>query len=137
VNARQLQKGLDLKHEDQTLAIYPPPLAPPPYPYPFQMDREAGIEAYQAMITADEYKAKLATGDGSTLHVYSIQSGSPVIQVVVTKVEASSDSVIKYEFQPVAGGGLPKWQAGAHLDIVVAPEFLRQYSMSGDPADRS
>jgi reductive dehalogenase len=137
VNARQLQKGLDLKHEDQTLAIYPAPLAPPPYPYPFPMDREAGIEAYQAMITADEYKAKLATGDGSALHVYSIQSGSPVIQVVVTKVEASSDSVIKYEFQPVAGGDLPKWQAGAHLDIVVAPEFLRQYSMSGDPADRS
>ncbi len=27
--------------------------------------------------------------------------------------------------------------AGSNLDILVAPEFLRQYSMSGDPADRS
>jgi ferredoxin-NADP reductase len=35
------------------------------------------------------------------------------------------------------GSDLPVWEAGAHLDIVVAPEFLRQYSMSGDPADRS
>ncbi len=35
------------------------------------------------------------------------------------------------------GADLPEWQAGAHLDIVVSPEFLRQYSMSGDPADRS
>jgi reductive dehalogenase len=137
VNARQLQKNLDLKHKDQTLAIYPAPLAPHPFPYPFPMDREAGIEAYQAMITADEYKAKLERGDNSALHIYSIQGDSPVIQVIITKAEASADGVMKYEFEPVAGGDLPEWQAGAHLDIVVAPEFLRQYSMSGDPADRS
>ena len=37
----------------------------------------------------------------------------------------------------VDGADLPRWTAGAHLDIVVAPEFLRQYSMCGDPADRS
>ena len=137
VNARQLQKDLDLKHKDQTLAIYPAPLAPHPYPYPFPMDREAGIEAYQAMITADEYKAKLEQGDNSALHIYSVQGDSPVIQVIITKAEASADGVMKYEFEPVAGGNLPEWKAGAHLDIVVAPEFLRQYSMSGNPADRS
>ncbi len=45
--------------------------------------------------------------------------------------------VTKYEFTAPDGGDLPAWTAGAHLDIVVAPEFLRQYSMSGDPADRS
>ena len=32
---------------------------------------------------------------------------------------------------------MPKVEAGAHIDIVVAPEFLRQYSLSGDPADRT
>ena len=32
VNARSLQKNLDLKYEDQTLAVYPAPLAPHPYP---------------------------------------------------------------------------------------------------------
>ena len=41
VNARSLQKNLDLKYEDQTLAVYPAPLAPHPYPYPAPMDREA------------------------------------------------------------------------------------------------
>jgi ferredoxin-NADP reductase len=45
--------------------------------------------------------------------------------------------VTKYEFRALDGSDLPAWEAGAHLDIVVAPEFLRQYSMSGDPADRS
>ena len=52
-------------------------------------------------------------------------------------VEKMTDDVTKYELKPVDGGELPQWEAGAHLDIVVAPEFLRQYSMSGDPANRS
>ena len=137
VNARDLQKDLDLKFEDQTLAVYPANIAPHPYPYPFPMDREAGIEAYQAMITAEEYQDRLAKGDQSAVHTYTADGESPVIQARITKVEALADSITKYEFQPVAGGDLPAWTAGAHLDIVVAPDYLRQYSMSGDPADRS
>ncbi len=137
VNARALQTDLDVKYEDQTLAVYPAPLAPHPYPYPHPMDREAGIEAYQAMITAEEYKARLARGDESGLHIYTADGDSPVIQVEITLAERSAEGVMKYEFTPVGGGDLPQWQAGAHLDIVVAPEFLRQYSMSGDPSDRS
>ncbi len=137
VNKRGLQKELDLKYEDQTLAVYPAPLAPHPYPYPFPMDREAGIEAYQQMVTAEEYQRRLAQGDTSVVHNVLPESESPVIQVTVTKAEETATGVMKYEFEPVAGGDLPAWEAGAHLDIVVAPEFLRQYSMSGDPADRS
>ena len=30
----------------------------------------------------------------------------------------------------------PLRTAGAHLDVLVTPEYLRQYSMSGDPSDR-
>ncbi len=137
VNQRSLQKDLDLQYADQTLAVYPAPLAPHPHPYPFPMDREAGIEAYQAMITADEYKARLTQGDKEVIHAYTAEGESPVIQVEITKAEETAQGVMKYEFVPVDGGDLPAWQAGAHLDIVVAPEFLRQYSMSGNPADRS
>ena len=137
VNARALQKDLDLKYEDQTLAVYPAPLAPHPYPYPFPMDREAGIDAYKSMVTAAEYKARRAQGDDAVLHLYAADGDSPVIQVEITKAEATATGVMKYEFTHVDGTDLPAWTAGAHLDIVVAPEFLRQYSMSGDPADRS
>ena len=137
VNARSLQKDLDLKYQDQTLAVYPAPLAPHPYPYPFPMDREAGIAAYQAMITAQEYKALLERDERGHLHIYTAAGDSPVIQVEVRKAEVMADGVTKYEFASLDGAPLPEWQAGAHLDIVVAPEFLRQYSMSGDPADRS
>jgi reductive dehalogenase len=137
VNKRDLQKDLDLKYEDQTLAVYPAPIAPHPYPYPFPMDREAGIEAYQAMITAEEYRDRLDRGDESAVHRYTADGDSPVIQVEITQVEVMAKGVTKYEFKPVDGKDLPVWQSGAHLDIVVAPDFLRQYSMSGDPADRT
>lgn len=138
VNARGLQRDLDLKYEDQTLAVYPAHLAPHPWPFPFPMDREKGIEAYQAMITADEYKARLARGETDGLaHEYHIEGDAPVIRVQVTKVEKMTADVMKYEFALPDGGDLPEWTAGAHLDIVVAPEFLRQYSLSGDPSDRS
>ena len=137
LNRRDLQKDLDLKYEDQTLAVYPAPLAPHPWPYPFPMDREKGIEAYQAMVTAQEYKLRLRQGETGHLHEYIVPGDAPVIRVEVTKAEKMTPDVTKYEFRALDGGDLPEWTAGAHLDIVVAPEFLRQYSMSGDPADRS
>lgn len=138
VNARNLQKDLDLQYKDQTLAVYPANLAPHPYPYPFPMDREAGIEAYQAMITAEAYKEKLARGQHEGLaHARRDNAESPVVRVLVTLAEQQAEAITKYEFRRIDGGDLPAWQAGAHLDIVVAPEYLRQYSMSGDPADRS
>ncbi|WP_224816104.1 2Fe-2S iron-sulfur cluster-binding protein [Hasllibacter sp. MH4015] len=137
VNTRSLQTDLVLKYEDQTLAVYPANLAPHPYPYPFPMDREAGIEAYQAMITAEEYQRRAEDGTLEPyLHRYTNDGDSPVLQMVISKVEEMADGVVKYEFQAPDGSALPEWNAGAHLDIVVAPEFLRQYSMSGNPADR-
>ena len=53
VHRRDLQPNLDLSYEDQTLAVYPETCALP-WPYPFPMDREAGINAYGQMITAGE-----------------------------------------------------------------------------------
>ncbi|QUJ78189.1 2Fe-2S iron-sulfur cluster binding domain-containing protein [Sulfitobacter albidus] len=136
VNARDLQTDLDLRYEDQTLAVYPAPLAPPPYPYPFPMDREAGIAAYRAMVSADEYRKRRAAGDDSVLHCYDPGGDSPVIEVEVTRAEPGAEGIMLYDFARPDGGPLPAWTAGAHLNIVVAPEYLRQYSMCGDPADR-
>ncbi|NOD48997.1 MULTISPECIES: reductive dehalogenase [unclassified Ruegeria] len=137
LNRRDLQTDLDLKYEDQTLAVYPAYLAPHPWPYPFAMDREAGIAAYEAMVTTDEYKSRKASGDMSVIHRYQISGDAPVMRVAVTKVDKMTADVTKYEFSTLDGAPLPGWTAGAHLDVLVAPEYLRQYSMSGDPSDRS
>jgi len=136
VNRRDLQMDLDLKYEDQTLAVYPANLAPWPWPYPFPMDREAGIRAYREMITAQEYKARLAAGETEGLaHERPDFDDAPVIMAKVSKVEQMTGNVTKYEFTSWDGAPMPDWTAGAHLDVVVTPEFLRQYSMSGNPAD--
>lgn len=137
LNRRDLQRDLDLKYEDQTLAVYPAPLAPHPWPYPDPMDREAGIEAYQALISAREYQQKLQQGEQDHLHRYTVPGDAPVLQVVVHKVERMTDAITRYEFLAPEDSDLPEWTAGAHLDVVVTPEFLRQYSLCGDPADRT
>ncbi|MDA5093165.1 reductive dehalogenase [Aliiroseovarius sp. KMU-50] len=137
VNRRELSREIDLKPEDQTLAAYPADLSPPPYPYPFPMDREAGIAAYDAMISVEEYRARKAKGDLSMVHRFTIDGDAPVMQVLVSNTGEMTDSVTKYEFTALDDSPLPEWTAGAHLDVLVSPEFLRQYSMSGNPADRS
>ena len=138
VNARDLQVDLDLKYEDQTLAVYPAPLTPPPWPYPSPMDREAGIRAYAEMLTPEAYKARLARGETEGLaHAVPNHTENPVLKTVISRVEHLTEEIAVYDFRAADGGDLPPWEAGAHLDVVVAPEFVRQYSLCGDPGDRS
>ncbi|MGG7564993.1 reductive dehalogenase [Rhodovulum sp. DZ06] len=137
VNARDLQPKLKIDPAEQTLAVYPAPLAPHPWPYPFPMDREAGIAAYEAMIPAEEYRRRIAEGDESMVHRYTLPGGNPVLRVVVAAVERPTPDTALYTLRDPDGADLPEWAAGAHVDVVVAPEFLRQYSLAGDPADRS
>lgn len=137
VNQRNLQTDLDLQFADQTLAVYPAHLAPAPYPWPAPMDREAGIAAYDSMIDAAEHKRRRAAGQPPE-HVYAAAQGdAPVINAVISKVTKMTDAVTKYEFMAADGSDLPQATAGGHIDVVVAPEFFRQYSLSGNPADRS
>ena len=138
VNRRDLQTDLNLKFEDQTLAVYPANLVPWPWPYPFPMDREVGIKAYKELLSAGEYKARLAKGDTEGLaHRLPAFADAPVVMAKVSLVEKMTDEVTKFEFTSWNGEPLPEWTAGGHLDVVITPDLLRQYSMSGDPSDRS
>lgn len=138
VNERKLQKDLHLKYEDQTLAVYPAPLAPHPYPYPHPMDRDKGIEAYQALITADHYQVALKAGEVDRVsHVYRQLEDSPVMALCISAVTRQTDLITCYELRALDDSDLPPWNAGAHVDIVVAPEYLRPFSLCGDPSDRS
>ena len=60
VNKRGISPKLSISAESQTMAVYPAPLAPHPAPYPYPMDREAGIAAYEAMISAQDYQMRKA-----------------------------------------------------------------------------
>lgn len=45
-----------------------------------------------------------------------------------------ADGVVSFV---LTGDGLPGWTPGAHVDVEIRPGLLRQYSLCGDPAERT
>jgi reductive dehalogenase len=138
-HARGLQKALDLKYEDQTLAVYPADKMPPPYPVAFAVNREEGIARYRALLTPEEYRARLARGETEGLAPpFRMPAGPPpVFPVLLARRDDMTPDIARFELVALEGEALPPFEAGAHIDVVIAPEYLRQYSLAGDPADRS
>lgn len=62
-------------------------------------------------------------------------SGRDRLDVVVGAVERLGDVLI-FDLFPVVGE-LPDWEAGAHIDIFLDDDIVRQYSLCGRPGDRS
>ena len=137
-NQRSLNVSLDLQPEDQTLAVYPAPLVPPPYPFPFPMDREKGIAVFKNLLDPQDHQKRLAQGEtGLVPQTQPLQGLPPVIAVRVSKQIQETPEITRYEFSALDGSPLPPFEAGAHIDVVIAPEFFRQYSLAGNPTDRS
>jgi ferredoxin-NADP reductase/ferredoxin len=139
VHRRGLNLDLDLRYEDQTLAVYPADVMPPPLPVAHPINREQGIERYRSLLTPAEYKARLARGETAGLAppLKLPEGPPPVFPVVLKRREELATDIARYEFVAPEGGELPAFEAGAHIDVVIAPEYLREYSLAGDPADRT
>ncbi len=138
-NRRELQPDLVIRPDDQTLAVYPADRMPPPYPVAFPVDREEGIARYRALPSPAQYRERLARGQTEGLAPpFAMPAGEPPVFPVtlVKRVEEASD-VARYEFEAVDGAELPPFDAGAHIDVVIAPEYLRAYSLAGNPAERA
>ncbi|MEU1188286.1 PDR/VanB family oxidoreductase [Streptomyces sp. NPDC005859] len=58
-------------------------------------------------------------------------------ELVVASREFAADGVLALTLRHPLGEPLPAWEPGAHVDLVLGPELERQYSLCGDPADRS
>ena len=58
-------------------------------------------------------------------------------ELVVGSREFAADGVLALTLRHPLGEDLPAWEPGAHVDVVLGPELERQYSLCGDPADRS
>ncbi len=60
--------------------------------------------------------------------------------VTVRAVHRGADDVVVLELARPAdpeGAELPSWEPGAHIDVVLGPDLERQYSLCGDPGDRT
>jgi ferredoxin-NADP reductase len=59
------------------------------------------------------------------------------LDVEVRRREAASDGVVTLTLANPSGADLPEWAPGAHIDLLMTPSLVRQYSLCGDTADRS
>ncbi|RJQ81976.1 oxidoreductase [Pseudonocardiaceae bacterium YIM PH 21723] len=62
-----------------------------------------------------------------------------VLPLTVEEVrrEAVAEDVLSLTLSHVDGDRLPDWHPGAHLDLLLPSGRMRQYSLTGDPADLS
>ncbi|MGI5454209.1 PDR/VanB family oxidoreductase [Streptomyces sp. CA-249302] len=64
-------------------------------------------------------------------------SGRPrsrALKLVVASRKTVAEGVVQLRLE---GRDLPRWEPGAHLDLVLPSGLVRQYSLCGDPADTS
>lgn len=60
-----------------------------------------------------------------------------LIQATVTRRDDHTDDIAVFELAAADGSALPVFEAGAHIDVVVGPELIRQYSLSNAPGATS
>ncbi|MEO3787238.1 PDR/VanB family oxidoreductase [Actinocorallia sp. B10E7] len=58
----------------------------------------------------------------------------PVFKAEIVGKETVADGVCLLTLRPY--DDVPAWTPGAHVDLLLAPGLVRQYSLCGDPADR-
>ncbi|WP_405514731.1 PDR/VanB family oxidoreductase [Streptomyces canus] len=58
-------------------------------------------------------------------------------ELVVDRRDSAADGVLALTLRHPLGEQLPQWEPGAHIDVVLGPGLERQYSLCGDPADRT
>ncbi|WP_232664387.1 PDR/VanB family oxidoreductase [Pseudonocardia sp. TRM90224] len=59
------------------------------------------------------------------------------LKVVVAELTAEAPDAVGLRLARPDGAPLPPWRPGAHLDVLLPSGRLRQYSLCGDPADRT
>jgi ferredoxin-NADP reductase len=58
-------------------------------------------------------------------------------ELVVDRRDLAAEGVLALTLRHPLGEQLPAWEPGAHIDVVLGPGLERQYSLCGDPADRT
>lgn len=57
------------------------------------------------------------------------------LDTVVERREALADGVVGLTLRRPDGALMPRWEAGAHIDLVLGNGLVRQYSLCGSPPD--
>lgn len=58
-------------------------------------------------------------------------------EAVVSAVDSPAAGVIELTLRGADGGALPGWTPGAHIDVLLEPDLIRQYSLCGPQQETS
>ena len=89
-----------------------------------------GARAYSALFAASPAAPYLS-------RAHPVRRTGFDLPLVVTQVTREAEDVRSFTLQRHDAGQLPVWVPGAHLDVFLPSGLQRQYSLCGDPADRS
>ncbi len=59
-----------------------------------------------------------------------------MLELLVKSITYEAAGINAYELVDPAGGELPPFAAGSHIDVHIPGKFIRQYSLSNDPRER-
>ncbi|HSF63314.1 MAG TPA: cytochrome P450, partial [Paracoccaceae bacterium] len=65
------------------------------------------------------------------------QAESPWLDVTIAARETVATDIVGLTLRSTDGGPLPAYEVGSHVDVFVQSGLIRQYSLTGDPADRT
>ncbi|MER5688951.1 PDR/VanB family oxidoreductase [Streptomyces sp. NPDC002205] len=57
------------------------------------------------------------------------------LELVVARRTDEADGVVSLDLRRVDGASLPVWAPGAHVDLLLAPDLVRQYSLCSSPEE--
>ncbi|GCE37917.1 Flavodoxin reductases (ferredoxin-NADPH reductases) family 1; Vanillate O-demethylase oxidoreductase [Rhodococcus wratislaviensis] len=57
------------------------------------------------------------------------------VDVIIDGITNEADGIISLTFASLTGDKMPRWEPGAHIDVLLGPELERQYSLCGDVND--
>jgi ferredoxin-NADP reductase/uncharacterized iron-regulated membrane protein len=58
-----------------------------------------------------------------------------MLSLTIARKTVEANGICSFELVDPAGGQLPAFSAGSHIDVQLAPGLVRQYSLCNDPAD--
>lgn len=60
-----------------------------------------------------------------------------LLHATVTRREDQTDEIAVFDLAAADGSALPAFEAGAHIDVILGPDLIRQYSLSNAPGSNS
>ena len=62
---------------------------------------------------------------------------SDIMELVVRQLRWEAQDVVSVRLEYADGAALPDWTPGSHIDLHLGNGLVRQYSLCGDPADKT